>query len=37
MHDLAWADLNDDGTVAKWNNSRGVSIDLVKTVGYKKN
>lgn len=37
MHDLAWADLNDDGTVAKWNNSKGIGFDLVSTVGYKKN
>ena len=36
MHDLAWADLNPDGTVSKWNNSRGVEIDLINTKGFKK-
>lgn len=37
MHDLDWADLNEDGTAAKWNNTRGVEIDLVNSMGYKKN
>ena len=37
MHDLDWADLNEDGTAAKWNNTHGVEIDLVNSIGYKKN